>query len=55
MVIPAVNEPNVQRIVREPFDGKFVYVCSISLTNEHEQNVLLGLLSDRTRTKVLFI
>ncbi|KAJ0589356.1 hypothetical protein HanIR_Chr04g0185251 [Helianthus annuus] len=34
--IRAVNEPNVQRTVCEPFGGKFVYVRSISLTNEHE-------------------
>ncbi|KAJ0454420.1 hypothetical protein HanIR_Chr15g0739851 [Helianthus annuus] len=38
----AVNEPNVQRTVREPFGGKFVYVRSISLTNEHEQKNLFG-------------
>ena len=38
----AVNEPNVQRTVREPFGGKFVYVRSISLTNEHEQKISFG-------------
>ncbi|KAJ0843400.1 hypothetical protein HanRHA438_Chr15g0690941 [Helianthus annuus] len=50
IVSRAVNELNVQRTVREPFGGKFVYVRSISLTkntnkkfrsitltNEHEQ------------------
>uniref|UniRef100_A0A251RS06 Uncharacterized protein n=1 Tax=Helianthus annuus TaxID=4232 RepID=A0A251RS06_HELAN len=26
----AVNEPNVQRTVREPFGGKFVYVRSFN-------------------------
>ncbi|KAJ0906955.1 hypothetical protein HanRHA438_Chr07g0293161 [Helianthus annuus] len=46
----AVNEPNVQRTVREPFGGKFVYVRSISLTNEHKRKILFGKLSEQTRS-----
>ncbi|MFS8000342.1 hypothetical protein Hanom_Chr12g01177221 [Helianthus anomalus] len=51
----AVNEPNVQRTVCEPFGGKFVYVRSISLTNEHEQKISFDKLNERTRTKVSFV
>ncbi|KAJ0538074.1 putative protein kinase RLK-Pelle-CrRLK1L-1 family [Helianthus annuus] len=51
----AVNEPNVQRTVREPFGGKFIYVRSISLTNKHEQKISFDKLNERTRTKVSFV
>ncbi|MFS7942257.1 hypothetical protein Hanom_Chr06g00486241 [Helianthus anomalus] len=53
----AVNEPNVQRTIREPLGGKFAYVRSISLTNEHEKKIRLVSLaiSERTRTKVSFV
>ncbi|KAF5816785.1 putative abieta-7,13-dien-18-ol hydroxylase [Helianthus annuus] len=41
-VCRAVNELNVQPTVREPFGGKFIYVRSISLTNEHEHKISFG-------------